>query len=78
MLKSLHSALSRVNCLYEAQRQESAGDDQDALIAILIEGRQRVARAAKCGEELPRLSYEEIRARARELRARGKAEGIVG
>jgi hypothetical protein len=77
MPKSLHSALSRVNRLLEAQREESAGDVQEALVARLFEGRRRAAQAAKSGERRLRLSYEEIRARGSALRAALRAEGII-
>ena len=77
MRGSLKSLRLRVERVAEAMAEESAGDAQEELIAKLLEGRQRVARAANSGEELPKLSYEEIRARARELQAQGKAEGII-
>ena len=77
MRGSLKWVRMRVVRMSEAMQQESAGDDQERLIAVLLEGRRRVALAAKSGEKQPRPSDEEIRARGRELRARGKAEGII-
>ncbi len=73
----LNSVRMRVERVSEAMEEESAGDVQEELIARLMAGRQRAAQAAKSGEKLPRLSDEEIRARARELRAQGKADGII-
>ena len=77
MPDSLQRVRSRLERVSEAMREESVGDVQEDLIAKLLEGRQRVARAAKNGEKLPRLFAEEIRARGRALRAALKAEGVI-
>ena len=77
MLGSLKSLRLRAERVWEAMQEESAGHAQDELIAKLLEGRRRVALAARTGETLPRPSNEEIRARGREMRAKLKAAGIV-
>ena len=74
---SLQRVRSRLERVSEAMSQESAADVQEALVARLLEGRQRAAQAEKSGEKRARLSYEEIRARGRELRAALRAEGII-
>ena len=77
MRRQLQAVLSRVERLAADAERQSTQDDPARLVAILLEGRQRVARAARSGEELPRPSLEECRTRGRELRAELKAAGII-
>ena len=70
MRRQLQAVLSRVERLAADAERQSTQDDPARLVAILLEGRQRAARAARSGEKAPQKSYEERLAEGRAWRAR--------